>query len=164
MNSTTLFSLGMAGVLFAAEASSEEFTILEGQSTEAASGEDQALTGRLEIRRAEEALSDGSDVYTIDDFELETDAETFLPSLSIEYNGQTALLLQIANQIRDSGDRAPEPREPLRAAASQSDRSDTLAPSESGACSSYPPRQRDPHTRAEASLAPDDLSSRRVMA
>jgi hypothetical protein len=106
MNSTTLFSLGIAGLLFAAEASSEEFTILEGQFTDAASGEAQALTGRLEIRRAEEALSNGRDVYSIDDFELETDAETFLPSLSIEYNGQTALLLQIANQIRDSGDPA----------------------------------------------------------
>jgi len=92
--------IGIAVLLLAAEASTEEYTIVAGSLTDAATGESESLTGGLEIRTPGEPSDDASTVHIIDDFEIQAGNRTFLPSLPIEYDGRVAsAFLQIANQI-----------------------------------------------------------------
>ena len=90
----------LAVLLLAAEASTEEYTIVAGSLTDAATGESEALTGGLEIRTPDEPTGDASTVHIIDDFEIQAGNQSFLPSLPIEYDERVAAaFVQIANQI-----------------------------------------------------------------
>ncbi|MEE2672657.1 MAG: hypothetical protein VX466_02605 [Myxococcota bacterium] len=92
--------IGIAVLLLAAEASTEEYTIVAGSLTDATTGESESLTGGLEIRIPAEPTDDASTVHIIDDFEIQAGNQSFLPSLPIEYDERVAAtFVQIANQI-----------------------------------------------------------------
>ena len=100
MRSTILALVGVGGLLLAVEASTEEYTIVAGSLSDAASGESQPLTGGLQLRVPGEPFDDTT-IYTVDDFEFQAGNQTFLPSLPIEYDERiAALFLQIGNGIQ----------------------------------------------------------------
>ncbi|MFP6622812.1 MAG: hypothetical protein VCC20_04985 [Myxococcota bacterium] len=100
MRSMILALAGVGGLLLAADASAEDYTIVAGSLTDAASGESQPLTGDLQVRVPGEPFDDTT-IYTVDDFEFQAGNQTFLPSLPIEYDERiAALFLQIGNGIQ----------------------------------------------------------------
>ena len=70
MRSMILALAGVGGLLLAADASAEDYTIVAGSLTDAASGESQPLTGDLQVRVPGEPFDD-TPLYTVDDFELQ---------------------------------------------------------------------------------------------
>ncbi len=107
MRNVILLMLGLGGLLLAVVSSAEEYSIVEGNVTDAATGESVALTGSLELDPIGTPLSDGTTLHRIDDFELNAGDQMFLPRLPVEYNGKVPLilLLQFADQIYLASDR-----------------------------------------------------------
>ncbi len=106
MRSVILALLGVGGLLLAAGASAEEYSIVEGSFTDAATGESTALTGGLEIEPSGTPLADDTTLHSIDDFEFQVGDQTFLPSLPVEYGGQRPIgFLRAADQINFGPDR-----------------------------------------------------------
>ena len=100
MRSMILALAAVGGLLLAAEASTEEYTIVAGSLVYANARESRTLTGGLQLRVPGESIGD-STVYIIDDFEFQAGNQTFLPSLPIEYDERlAALFLQIGNGIQ----------------------------------------------------------------
>jgi filamentous hemagglutinin family protein len=97
-----LIYLGLGALLLGttALASAEEFSIVEGEFTDAATLESTALTGVVDLAPPGTPISDDVTLYSIDDFDLKLGAETFKPRGAIEYDGQHPLLfLHLADQM-----------------------------------------------------------------
>jgi len=107
MRSVILLMLGLGGLLLAAVSSAEEYAIVDGNFTDAATGESVALSGSLEIDPLGVPLGDDSVFHLINDFELQAGDETFLPSLPAEFDGKVPILfLRVADQILFSSGQA----------------------------------------------------------
>ncbi len=92
--------LGAGGLLLAAGASAEEYSIVEGSFTDAVTGESAALTGGLEIELPGTPLADNTSLHIIADFEFQAGDQTFFPRLPVEYDGQLPIaFLQASDQI-----------------------------------------------------------------
>ena len=79
MRSMILLTLGLGGLLLAAVSSAEEYSIVEGNFTDAATGDSVALAGSLELEPTGTPLADGTTLYAIDHFELNAGDLTLLP-------------------------------------------------------------------------------------
>ena len=107
MRSVILLMLGLGGLLLAAVSSADEYAIVDGHFTDAATGESVALSGSLEIDPLGVPLGDDSVLHSINDFELQAGDETFSPSLPAEFDGQVPILfLRVADQILFNSGRA----------------------------------------------------------
>jgi len=106
VRSVILTWLGAGGLLLAAGASAEEYSIVEGSFTDAVTGESAALTGGLEIELPGTPLADNTSLHIITDFEFQAGDQTFFPRLPVEYNGQLPIgFLQAADQLNFGPDR-----------------------------------------------------------
>jgi len=77
-----------------------EYSIVEGEFTDAATLETTALTGFVDLALPGTTIEDDVTLYSIDDFELELGGQTFVPRGAIEYDGQHPLLfLQVGDQL-----------------------------------------------------------------
>ena len=84
MRSMILALAGVGGLLLAADASAEDYTIVAGSLTDAASGESQPLTGDLQVLVPGEPFDDTT-IYTVVDFEFQAGNQTFfIPKTSID--------------------------------------------------------------------------------
>jgi hypothetical protein len=102
MRRARLACLGLGAVLWGttALAAAVEYSIVEGEFTDAATLESTALSGVFNLALPGTTIEDGVELYSIDDFELELGAQTFVPRGAIEYDGQQPrLFLQVADQL-----------------------------------------------------------------
>ncbi|MBW2291748.1 MAG: filamentous hemagglutinin N-terminal domain-containing protein [Deltaproteobacteria bacterium] len=100
MRSAIVLLISVGGLLSAADALAQEYTIVEGTFTDATSSEPQVLTGVLTLQDSELSTTESITVYLVDDFEFHLGDQTFLPAPPVEYDGEMPVgFLQIANQL-----------------------------------------------------------------
>jgi len=102
MRRARLACLGVGALLWGATAlaSAEEYSVVEGEFSDATTLESTALTGIVDLGLPGMPIEDDVTRYPIEDFKLELGAQTFVPRGTIEYDGQYPLLfLQVGDQL-----------------------------------------------------------------
>lgn len=94
-----------SGLAFAASgAAAETYTIRQGSLIDAATGETRSLSGAFDasVFEVEGAAEPAPTVLIVDDFQLESGAQSFVPARAVEYDGRRPLFgdLILANQIQ----------------------------------------------------------------